>query len=215
VAIVILQLKKVMARQNILIAFLFMTQFVLGQKNNLSKKPPQQPTNNEIEMEEKNHHCVKKENKSFAIRLKNYPFNLATQIQLVSFKGGIDTSEWLDMKNIDSLPRLNDTVCYSKLTEVKSITFPQIDKLTDLLYNYGYGGPIHIGSLSSCYYPKNAILFVDKNGKVFEFIEICFECSKTKESSEKISLGQMCDEKMGMLKEFFKAVGLEYGITKG
>ena len=119
------------------------------------------------------------------------------------------------MKNLDSLPRLNDTVCYSKLTEIKSITFNQVDKLTDLLYNYVYGGPVYTGSMSFCYNPRNAILFLDKNGKVFEYIEICFECNETKESSEKVSLGQMCDEKMGMLKDFFKIVGLEYGIIKG
>jgi len=203
-----------MTRQIIFIVLLFLTQLAFGQKNNLSKNPPQPPTKKEMEMEEKNHHCVKKTNKTFTARLKKYPFNVATQIQLVSFKAGVDTSQLQDMKNLDSLPRLNDTICYSKLTELKSITFPQIDKLTDILYNYGYGGTIHIGSIPLCYFPRNAILFLDKNGKVFEYIEICFECSKTKESSDKISLGQMCDEKMGMLKDFFKTVGIEYGIIK-
>lgn len=169
-----------MARQFIFIVFLLLTQLAFGQKNNLAKNPPQPPTKKEMEMEEKNHHCVKKTNKTFAERLKKYPFNLTTQIQLVSFKGGVDTSQLQDMKNLDSLPRLNDTVCYSKLTELKSITFSQVDKLTDILYNYGYGGAVYIGSISLCYFPRNAILFLDKNGKVFEYIEICFECSKTK-----------------------------------
>lgn len=204
-----------MARQIIFIVFLFLTQLVLGQKNHLAKNPPQQPTKKEEAMEEKNHYCVKKTYKPFTERLTIYPFNLATQIQLVSFKAGVDTSQFQDMKDLDSLPRLNDTVCYSQLTELKSITFSQVDKLTDILYNYGYGGTIHIGSISLCYFPRNAILFLDKNGKVFEYIEICFECNKTKESSNKISLGQMCDEKMAMLKDFFKTVGIEYGIIKG
>jgi hypothetical protein len=66
-----------------------------------------------------------------------------------------------------------------------------------------------------CYNPRNAILFLDRNGKVFESIEICFECQKTKESSEKILFGQMRDEKMNMLKQFFKSAGIVYGITKG
>ncbi len=203
-----------MARQIIFIVFLFLTHLVLGQKNNLAKNPPQPPTKKELEMEEKNHHCVKKTNKPFTERLKRYPFNLAAQIQLVSFKAGADTSQFQDMKDLDSLPRLNDTVCYSKLTELKSITFSQVDKLTDILYNYGFSGTIHIGSISLCYFPRNAILFLDKNGKVFEYIEICFECNKIKENSNKISLGQMCEEKMAMLKDFFKTVGIEYGIIK-
>ncbi|MFP5040941.1 hypothetical protein [Parasediminibacterium sp. JCM 36343] len=114
----------------------------------------------------------------------------------------------------DSLPRLNDTVCYSKLIEIKPITFHQVDKLTDILYNYGYAGPIHVGSIPLCHNPRNAILFLDTKGKVFAYVEVCFECSNTKESSPKISLGQMCDEKMRMLKNFFKSVGIEYGILR-
>jgi hypothetical protein len=100
------------------------------------------------------------------------------------------------------------------ITTLKSITFSHVDILTDILYNYGYGGPVYIGSEPLCYNPKNAILFLDRNGKVFEYVEICFECQKTKESSEKILLGQMCDEKMNMLKQFFKKIGIEFGITK-
>jgi len=70
-------------------------------------------------------------------------------------------------------------------------------------------------SMDMCYNPRNAILFKDKNGKVFEFIEICFECKRVRESSEKISLGQMCDQKLDMIKDIFKKAGIEYGITKG
>ena len=40
------------------------------------------------------------------------------------------------------------------------------------------------------------------------FIEICFMCSRTEvESSEKINLGEMCDQKMQMIKNFFKGGG--------
>jgi len=199
----------------LIFSFFLLTQLAFGQKNHLARIPPEEPTKKELETEERNHNCVKKTHKSFTVRLKNYPFSLATQIQVVSFKGGIDTSKYQEMKGIDSLPRLNDTVCYSKLVEVKSLTFTQVDKLTDLFYNYGYGGPVYIGSISQCYVPRNAILFLDSTGKVFEFIEICFYCHNTKESSKKISLGQLCDQKMEMLRAFFKQVGVEYGVTKG
>ena len=199
----------------IFFVYLLLTQLSFGQKNHLARIPPEPPTKKELETEERNHNCVKRTNKPFTVRLKKYPFNLASQIQFVSFKGGVDTSKYQDMKDIDSLPRLNDTICYSKLVEVKSLTFAQVDKLTALFYNYGYGGPVYIGSISQCYFPRNAILFLDNSGKVFEFIEICFHCHNTKQSSDKISLGQLCDQKMEMLRAIFKQVGVEYGVTRG
>ncbi len=204
-----------MTRQIIFLALLILAHSVYGQKNNLPKPPPQPPTKKEIQAEERNHDCVKKINRTFTTRLKNYPFSISTQIQFVSFLG---SSRIVDNQTAyinDSLPRLNDTICYSKLHEVKTLTFTQVDKLTDILYNYGFGGPVYTMSISNCYNPRNAILFLDSAGKAFEFIEICFECDRLQESSEKINLGDMCDQKLNMLKELFKKTGIEYGITKG
>jgi hypothetical protein len=155
--------------------------------------------------EERNHGCVKNHNYSFAARLKNYPFNLSSGIQLVSF----NENEAIDK---DSLPRQNDTICYSRLNEIKTVTFSQVDKLTDILYNYGFRGNTHIMTIMDCYNPRNAIIFLDKNGKAFEYIEICFECRQTRESSPRISLGELCDQKLNMLKDLFNKAGIEYGI---
>ncbi len=113
---------------------------------------------------------------------------------------------------------MNDTVCYSKLIEIKKLTFSQVDKLSNIFYNYGYkkvSAGKGIGAISLCYFPRNAILFLDTTGTVFEYIEICFECNRTKESSSKVSLGEMCSQKMKLVKDFFKVSGIEYGITKG
>jgi len=204
-----------MTRIIIITIVIFFTQLVYAQKSNPATAQNRPPTRKDAETDKRNHNCVRSTNKTFTTRLKNYPFNNATQIQLVSFKGGIDTSEFQNMKIEDSLPRLNDTVCYSKLIEVKNITYSQVDKLTDILYNWDYAGPIFIGTSPMCYFPRNAILFLDRSGKVFEFIEICFECRDTRLSSKKIYLGAMCDQKMEMLKSFFKDSQVEYGITKG
>ena len=208
-----------MARQFIFIVAVFWIHLAFGQGNNSEEKTTRPATEKESKIQKRNQNCIKQTNKSFTIRLRNYPFNLSTQIQLVSFRG-IDTSKDQDMIDVDSLPRQNDTVCYSKLKEVKNLTFKDVDKLTDILYNFGYQGQTwtpgvtYIGTMTQCYNPRNAILFLDKNGKAFEFIEICFECRKTRESSQKIFLGQMCEQKLDMFKDFFKTVGIEYGIKK-
>jgi hypothetical protein len=159
--------------------------------------------------------CARRAHKSFSTRLKNYPFNLTAKIQLVSFLGKMDTVDNEIVFKNGSLPILNDTICYSKLNEIKTLTFTEVDRLTDILYNYGFLGKVRIMSIDECYNPRNAILFIDKNGTAFEFIEICFECKRTRESSERISLGEMCDQKLDMIKEIFKNAGIEYGVTKG
>ena len=141
-------------------------------------------------------------------------------IALVSFKSSYD-SIWGGYYR-DSLPRKNDTVVYSKLFEVKALTQTQVDTLTDLIYNYGYklkykpkGKVYFIGSIMNCYNPRNAILFLDKEQKVFEFIEICFECDNTRESSKHVSLGTDCNQKLQLIKNLFRSVGIEFGVIAG
>lgn len=194
-------------------------QFVFGQNKTTTQTKLRYATEQEAKIAEINSDCIKHVIKPFNERLQNYPFNNSIKIQLVSFKSSFDTVQKQYYK--DSLPRMNDTVCYSKLFEVKNLTYLQVDKLTDILYDYGYRKQmksddlIYIGSMLECYNPRNAILFIDSSGKTFEFIEICFECRKTERSSDKISLGEMCNQKLELIKNFFKEVGIEYGITEG
>jgi len=156
-----------------------------------------------LKIEKENHKCVSLPKKSFSTILKKYPFNNAAKIQLVSFK-------------VNNLPLENDTVCYSKLFEVKTLTLRQIDSLTNVMYNIGFGGTILIVQEINCYNPRNAILFIDNTEKVFEFIEICFECQQTVNSSDKIDFGEVCNEKFSLIKQQFLSAGINYGtkITK-
>jgi hypothetical protein len=187
--------------------FFIIASFILlgncfGQK---VKPPSPYSSKKEQEIEDRNQNCIKSKHYSFSARLKTYPFNLSSQIQLVSFKN--DCCE-------GSLPIINDTIQYSKIIEVKTLLLQQVDNLTDILYNYGYRGPTNTISASSCYIPRNAILFLDSKGNVIEFIEICFQCRGTRESSRKIDIGEMCEQKFDMLRAFFKKAGIEYGAKE-
>ncbi|WP_143011453.1 hypothetical protein [Chitinophaga filiformis] len=196
---------------------LFISQSLQAQKKPLPPPPPP----NKVYIEG----CVKKNRLSFASRIKHYPFNLSAQIQLISFNGSVkitDYGEFSFSRVID--PALDRSLFLDDpdtiqaipvgMKEIRTMTLAQIDTLTDVLYNYGYAGNIWTTSTSGCYIPRNAILFRDSNGKAIAFIEICFECEKTRESSDEISLGEMCDQKLGMLKALFRQVGIKYGIDK-
>lgn len=197
------------------IATFLLIQITFGQKTTATKPKIRHATEKEQEFNDRSNDCIKHTTRSFTERLKNYPFNIAAQIQLVSFKHNTADDKFDGYK--DSLPRNNDTICYSKLNEIRNLTYTQVDKLTDVLYNYGYRREINDTNLIytdislQCYNPRNAILFLDSLGKVFEFIEICFECDKTKESSDKVNLGVSCNQKLGLIKRFFIEIGVDYG----
>ena len=185
---------------SLIVALLFSTA-AYGQFRKLDTLPPRPGgyPKSVLKIEKENHKCVNLPKKSFSTILKKYPFNNTAQIQLVSFKD-------------NKLPIENDTVCYSKLYEVKTLTLRQIDSLTNTMYNIGFGGTILLVEEMACYNPRNAILFIDKGGKVFEFIEICFECEQTVNSSDKIDFGEVCNEKFNLLREQFLNAGVNYGM---
>ena len=180
--------------------FIFFTSFTQGQKIKLSLKPPGPNTYSKAELaqEKKNHNCVHKSKISFSSICKKYPYSQTSEIQLVSF-------------GERNLPMLNDSIAYSKLKEVKILTFRQIDTLTDILYNIGFGGLTLIEEEMNCYNPRNAILFLNNSGKVIAFLELCFECEGFRASSENIYFGDKCNQKYPKLKRLFRNSGVTYG----
>jgi len=87
-----------------------------------------------------------------------------------------------------------------------------INKLTDLLFNYGYRSKKYgvVEDRMSCYDPHNAILFFNDKRKVIAYIEICFDCLRMQFSSNKIHIGEKCTEKINMLKNFFTSTGIKF-----
>jgi hypothetical protein len=181
--------------------------------------PGRQATEKEQKLFDASHDCASLNIISLAERLKRYPFDKTKNVQLVSFKSSYNTETGEYYR--DSLPRMNDTVCYSKLFEIITLIPSQVDRLTDLIYNYNFkfkyepkGDVYFIKSLMACYNPRNAVLFLDKDNKVFEFIEICFECERTETSSEHVNFGTNCNQKLLLIKDFFKKSGIQYGVSK-
>ena len=56
------------------------------------------------------------------------------------------------------------------------MTKTETNELTDILYNNFYKKLPNYGTLTQCFFPRNAILFLDKSGYLKEYILICFHC---------------------------------------
>jgi hypothetical protein len=201
-----------MTRHILLSTLLFCSLITFGQKQK-EPSPPKAMTKHMQAIEDKNHECVHTTKYSLQQRLTFYPFNHAAQIILVSFDNKPDSNGLIEIGS-NKLPMIANTIDYSKLDEIKTITNQQIDTLTGILYNNGYRGRIMIIS-ESCYNPRNAILFIDSIGRTFAFIELCFECGGHRESSDKVQTGEFCNEKYDLLKNFFKSSGIEIGTIRG
>jgi hypothetical protein len=174
--------------------------------------------------------CVFTNRYAISQRLKKYPFSKASKILAVSYDGTVEpnllvlasgdtinaaTNEKIRNFKPHGLFFKNDTLDYINLFEVKQLTINQINRLTNILFNTDvkiHNDYAHPGY--KCFEPRNAFIFFDKNGKVFDYIEICFTCEGTRSKSDRIYLGP-CNQKFDMVKKFFIDLGIRYGtITK-
>jgi len=135
-------------------------------------------------------------------RLNFYPFNEASRIEIISFK-----KEYL-------IPVKKRKAIYADIHEHLELSTHQIDTLTDIFYNVNYDPTIKLDTRMideyKCYEPRNGILFFNSKGEAFEFIEICFDCHKTRSSSKKVIEGEYCNQKFDLLKGLFKSTGIKY-----
>lgn len=97
----------------------------------------------------------------------------------------------------------------SRFEDYVELNSSQKDELTNLIFNYGYLKDVNVRMSSGCYMPNNAILFLDKDDNLLEYIEICFDCNAFRSSNKEIDLGDECMQKMNLLNEFFLKSGVK------
>ncbi len=159
--------------------------------------------------------CAKKTKINLQQRLANYPYNQTSQIKLVAYqnKGEAGIGEEIQ-KYLNASVGKEATAIESQFDEIKTLNFGQIEKLTDIIYNYGYKAKTSLVIASKCYEPRNAILFYDNTNHLIAFIELCFGCRNYRTNDNKITLGDECTQKLSMIKDFFNQNGIQYGVTK-
>jgi hypothetical protein len=186
--------------------------------------------------------CVLTTKYTVAQRLKKYPFSMAAKIEAVSFRymdrrrdiligdsvkiydDGIRSKLPDSLLNKNSYENKYESglhiehqiLNYSSLLELRELDDKQIDKLTDLIFNTTVKKKInnYADPGFDCYQPRNALVFYDKNGIVYDFLEICFECERYRSLLDKISIGSNCNQKFDLLKQFFIDIGIQFGTIK-
>lgn len=169
---------------------------------------------------------VTETNLNLSKRINSYPLNKASQIKIISYNLNSDgmtrvsaetydkttrtTVTTLDYNMGIELPRKNlDSLSLENVTQIKTLNLSQVEKLSDILYNTCARLNTNCSQIiRGCYLPRNAILFFDENGKVFEYLEICFEC-KTKETFGKIENLDLSDYMYNDLEKYFNNLGIK------
>ena len=167
--------------------------------------------------------CVFTHKYSITQRLKKYPFSRAAKILAISYNGGLppnvdviigeDTTKKKKTKPYGLLIH-NGALDTSSVFELKKLTPKQVIRLTNMMFNTDIKVHYNINDYAdpgySCFQPRNAFLFIDTNGKVFDYVEICFECKKTESKSDKIHIDN-CNQSLDMTKKFLTDLGIKFG----
>ena len=160
---------------------------------------------------------------SFENRIKNFPFNKAAKVKIVSYNLDFkkepiaepilinDSVAIKEAKNRKNPVNISDIISgnFNGISQQKNLNITEIKELTNIIYNTCGKYSSGVFSVSGCFFPINAILFYDENDAVFAHVEICFECGTKQENPKKMldfkSLSNEIDEP---LEKFFNKIGI-------
>lgn len=149
--------------------------------------------------------CKETSNISLSKRIENYPFNISKKIIFISYKqnkSGVEGTELSDyLKNL----KLNQLKFNIKdVNQAYFLNKNNIDELTNLFYNIGSTDTRQATMNYGCFTYKNAILFLDENDYLIEYIKFSFECNKIETSNENVTTGKKCTYKLFVIEDLFK-----------
>jgi len=129
-----------------------------------------------------------------------FPFNVADSVKLVSFR-----------YHNNSYPIKKGYIINDSLIEQRLLTKSEVNQLTDIIYNTGVKKNNGIASLTECFWPRNAVLFIDKSGQLRAYVLICFHCNRSENSNDGMRPWDDCYQKSEMIHQLFISAGIKYG----
>lgn len=166
---------------------------------------------------------------SIAEILNTFPLSKATKVKIISYNtdflgefallppppnkklDSIQLKEYYDhlkkpIKLAENISKEN----FNEIKESKTLNLTETLELSKLLFNTCGKFPNDRREVSMCFFPRNAILFYDGNDKVFDFLEICFECRRMRPLSEKATeINGICNKFYPKLEKYFQNKGLK------
>lgn len=153
-------------------------------------------------------YCDNRKKKDLTKIRKRFPYNTMHAIKVVSFKGELVDSLYVERK----IPKTDGKVDLQKMFEVKTLDDDLTVKMLDILVNYDNAE--HDMEVMMCYEPRNGIVFVDKADNVLGYIEICFDCQQYEVEPKNITLGFFCSEKLDAIQGIMMKAGITYGMAR-
>jgi len=155
-------------------------------------------------------------------RLKRKPFGQSAKTELVSFDAEfeekLDSIVYKDCCR-DKIPQKDSKIDRSQLKEIIRLTPMQLDSLTNIFFNFDYGraeNGIYRHPKVACYKPRHALLFFrnDADNEPFAYFEICFQCQDLRTFPRNYEVGNFCEGKFDLLRDFFRQAGITQGFEK-
>ncbi|WP_267402520.1 MULTISPECIES: hypothetical protein [unclassified Chryseobacterium] len=169
--------------------------------------------------------------KKFTINelINSFPLNKATKVKIISYnidfpgpapippppigKDGDSTAIKKFIANQKFPITLENIIGKEDLEGInqnKTLNFKETVEFSKLLYNTCGKFQSGLREVTKCFFPRNAILFYDENDKVFETLEICFECHRMDyHSGKSMEVNYMCDNFYKNLEKYFQSKGLQ------
>jgi hypothetical protein len=147
-----------------------------------------------------NENCIFKKKYSLEERFRMLKVEEDDTVKLVSF-----------LYKRRDYPVSRDGVIANRLIETKVLSKAETNTLTNILYNNFIIKSSGISLMDQCFYPRNAIIVLSREGRVKHYILICFHCSNYETYMEKVDLGDDCNQKMAMIRGFFVSKGIYFG----
>lgn len=161
--------------------------------------------------------------------MNSYPFNKTIKVKIVSYNTdfvsefptplppvGKDGDSSMIKKIIAEqtfpikLENILENDNLEGIKQTKTLNLEETFELSQLLYNTCGKFLNDRREASKCFFPRNAILFCDENDRVFEILEICFDCYRMQFNSEKsLEINGMCYDFYVKLENFYTSKGLK------
>ncbi len=138
--------------------------------------------------------------------LDKYPFTKTSSIMIASFENLQYVTDSLSIIECREIPKLNGKVNIIGFEKLIRLNKSEYKKLQDVIYSKSIEENI-IGK-GDCSETGYAILFFDKTGNIFEYIQFCFNCGTFSSSFAHDKLKNEDYQKLDQLKRFFENNGM-------